>query len=366
MVLFQDFLGPRQVQLVLGPGAPRQLGDPLQKSADDLVLGRLRRRSVQSAELPIHLLARRLAEIEGGQTLPELVQVVPLAFFPQLLSDLLHLLPQEHLPLTFAEFFLNLGLDVLLGVEAHESPLDGDEHRLHPLLVLQQLHQLLLLGGLQVQVERHQVRKGAWVLHSFDQLADRLRRHALAGAQLRRPLPKLRVQCQERRVLAVGWSGSLHQHQRRPQHRLAFVQEGDCPRPRFALDQQLDAASHSVGLDDPNHGAHGVEDLGVGLVLIVALGYGEEPAVALHRLLDRLDRSRPACRDRYSHARIDHRVPKRKHRQREPLFHVRATLIVSCLPKSGPAPLVAILRLTPPRRPEPTNPLALLLHSHRR
>ena len=84
-----------------------------------MVLGRLGRGAVQPTKLPLHFPAGLLAQLQGGEALPELVQLVPLAFLAQLLADLLHLLPQEHLPLTFSQLLLDLGLDVLLGVEAH-------------------------------------------------------------------------------------------------------------------------------------------------------------------------------------------------------------------------------------------------------
>ena len=67
--------------------------------------------------------------------------------FTQLAPNRLELLAEEHLPLTLAQLFLNLGLDVFLGVEHADLPLHVHQHAPQPLLDAQRLKQYLPLAG---------------------------------------------------------------------------------------------------------------------------------------------------------------------------------------------------------------------------
>jgi hypothetical protein len=79
------------------------------------------------------------------------------------------------------------------------------------------------------------------------------------------------------------------------------------------LNEELYAAAHAVGLDDPYNGPDRVENLWVRIVLVFVLGHRKEAAIALQRLLDGLDRAGAARGYRYGDTGIDDRVAKRQY-----------------------------------------------------
>ena len=87
-------------------------------------------------------------QLEGLELVSQLLEVFAAAVVAELILDGLELLAQEHLPLAVAELLLDLGLDVLLGVEDRDLALDVDQHGAQPLLHRQGLEQLLCLGRL--------------------------------------------------------------------------------------------------------------------------------------------------------------------------------------------------------------------------
>ena len=145
MVLVEDPLGLGQVEVLLAPVVPGQLRDVLEERADDLGLHGLAADAGQPAELPVHFLARLGRQLERGELLLQLLQVVPLVVLAQLALDGLELLAQEHLPLPLAQLLLDLGLDVLLGVEHADLALDVHQHPAEPLLDAERLEQHLPL-----------------------------------------------------------------------------------------------------------------------------------------------------------------------------------------------------------------------------
>ena len=315
VILFQDPVGAPEVDLVVGALAPGQLRDPLQVCADDLVLGRLRRCPVQPAEFAVHFLPGRLRQRQGLDALPQFVGVLPVSLFTELLADLFHLLAQQHFALAFPQLLLDLGLDVLLGVDPHQLPLHRHERRLHALLVVEHFEQPLLFGGGKFEVEDDQVRERTRFVHTLDDLVQCLRGLTTARSQLRGALTEFRVQRLELGVPLVDGAESLEAHQRRAEHRVAVAGILDRARPRLALHQQLDAATRPMGLYDSDDGAHRVQDLRIGLILVLVLGHRKEKPVAVHGLLDSLHRARPARRNRHGHAGVDHRLPQREHRE---------------------------------------------------
>ena len=291
MVLLEDLLGAVQVELVVGALAPGQLGDPLQVGADDLVLRGLGRRPVEPAQLALDFVARGVAQLQLGDPVAQLVRLVALALLAELLADLLHLLAQKHLALALAEFLLDLGLDVLVGIDPHQLPLDRHQRGPHPVLVAEGFEQLLLLGRRQLQVEGHEVGKRAGLVDSLDQLVQRFGRHTAPGPELGGPFPQFLVECLEPGVLLVGRSVSVDRDQGGLEHRLAVVGVLDRAGARLPLNEELDAAANAVGLDDSNDRADRIQDPRIGIVLILVLCDGKEPPVSVERLLDRLDRS---------------------------------------------------------------------------
>ncbi len=282
----------REVDLLLGTLVPRQLSHPLQEGADDLVLGRLRAGTLETSELAIDLGALLFAQLECFDPLAHLLDVVALFPVAELFLDRPELLPEQHLALTLPELRLHLGLDVLLGVDAREFALHGDETCAHAGLVVESLEQLLLIRRLELQIERDEIGERAGIVHALDELVQRLSGHTAPGPELGRPIPQFAVEGLERGVIRVLRLLGLHFQKHRLQHRLSLVvvREGLCAA--FALHQQLHAASYSVGLNDANHRPRVVQELRKRLVHVLALCNGEHATISVQRFLHGLDGSR--------------------------------------------------------------------------
>ena len=285
MVVVEDLLGQCQVDLVFRPDVPGKLRHPLQKGPDDLVLRGLGARTLQPLELALHLGLLLLAQLERLHPLPEVLHVVPLVLVTELALDLLELLPQQHLALPLTQLFLDPRLDLLLGVEASELALHGHKGGPHAFLVVQRLEESLFVLGGELEIERHQVREGARLIHPLDQLVERLRRYPPPGPELGGALPQLLVEGLEGRILRVGIGLPVHLQQDRPQHLLAIGLIGDSLRSALTLHKELDAAADSVGLDDPHHRPDGVEHLGDGVVHVLSLSHREKSPVSVEGIL---------------------------------------------------------------------------------
>src|SRR5690606_41219573 len=98
VVLLGDLLRARAIDLLLAPLLPGQLRHPLEEGADDLVLGRLRARALESPELALHLGALLLAELELLDALTHLLDAVALLLLAELLLDRLDLAAQAPPP----------------------------------------------------------------------------------------------------------------------------------------------------------------------------------------------------------------------------------------------------------------------------
>jgi hypothetical protein len=286
VVLVEDLGGARQVELVVGAGAPRQLGDPLEVGADDLRLHRLAPGALEAAELALDLLPRLLRERQLAELLAQLLELLALVVLAELLLDRLHLLAEEHLALALAELLLHGALDVLLRLEQPDLPLHVHEHAAQPLLDAQRLEQPLLLGHGQVDVAGHEVAELAGLGDRVEHLVHDLLGEAAALAELRGALARLLVEGLERRVLLVERQHLVG----RDGHGLhvpvvgRVLQRG---RALLALEEELHAAEAALHLPDAGDHADGVEHLGRGLVGVVALRDGEDEPVALERRLDR-------------------------------------------------------------------------------
>jgi hypothetical protein len=171
MVLVQDLLGLEQVDLVFRARAPRQLGHQLEVCPQHLVLGRLRVRPLQTPQLPLHLGAGFIIQLQFLDPLAQLLQFARLILVPKLALDRLHLLAQHDLPLLLAQLLLHLLLDLLLRLQTDQVALHAHEHAPHPLRHRHQLQQTLLLLRRHLQVERHHVGERAGVFHALGRSA---------------------------------------------------------------------------------------------------------------------------------------------------------------------------------------------------
>ena len=96
---------------------------------------------LEPAELAVDFLAALLGQLERGELLAQLLELVPLVVLAQLLPDRLELLAQEHLALPLAQLLLDLRLDVLLGLEHPDLALHVHQHAAQPLLDREGLEQ---------------------------------------------------------------------------------------------------------------------------------------------------------------------------------------------------------------------------------
>ena len=321
VVFLQNLLGPREVDLVLGPLAPRQLGHPFQKSPDHLVLGRLRASALQTVQLALDLRALFVGEVDRPDPLLDLLYVVAVLPLPELLLDLLELLAQQHLTLPLPQLGLDPGLDVFLCIDAGELALHRNQGTAHPLFVVECLEELLLVLGGELEVEGHQVSEGAGIVDALDELIERFSRHSPPGAELSSPVAELPVQRLERRILIRARALALHLEKDGAEHVLALLLIVHRLGASLALNEQLHATPHPVRLDDANHRADVVQNLRVGLVYVLPLGNREKSTISVQGFLYGLHRSDALGRYRYGDSGIDHRVPKRKDRQCITLAH---------------------------------------------
>ena len=170
MVLLEDLGRALQVERLVSPLAPRQLRHGLQVCSDYLGLHRVAVRPFEPLELALHLLARRLGKLQPRQPLAKLLDLAALVLLAQLLPDRLQLLAQQHLALPLAQLLLDLRLDLLLSVEDADLALHLNEHAPQALLDRQDLEQCLALGGLHVEVARHEVGEPTGISDSLQDL----------------------------------------------------------------------------------------------------------------------------------------------------------------------------------------------------
>ena len=271
---------------------------------------------LEPAELAVHFLPRLGRQLERRDLLLQLAEVVALVVLAQLALDGLELLPEEHLPLPLAQLLLDLRLDVLLGVEHADLPLDVHQHPAQPLLDAQRLQQHLPLRRRDVDVAGHEVGELARLVDAGEHLLDHFIRQAGLLAQLRRPRPRLAVQGDERRILGVE-----------RQHLLGLAHDGlevavlvgvvDRDAAPLAVEQQLHAGQPPLELADARDGPDGVEHLGVDVLDVLPLRDREDQPVGRgQRRLDGAQRSRPPRADRRGDARKQHDLPKREARAR--------------------------------------------------
>ena len=321
VILIEDLRRLDEVEVLLGAGVPRQLGDGLEVCANDLRLHRLATDAIEPAELAVDFAPRILGQVERVELLAQLLEVRRFVVLAQFLADGLELLAQEHLALPVAQLLLDAGLDVLLGVEHADLPLQVHEHAPQPLLDREALEQALALGRGDVDVTRHQVGEPAGIVDAAQHLLDDLLRQPGLLAQLGGAGPRLAVQRHERRIVRVERRhllGGAHDGGEiavllEVVHRDAAV---------LALQQQLHAGETPLHLADAGHGADGVEHVGVDALHVLPLRHREDQLLGRGEGgLDRLQRTGPASTNRRGDAGKEHDLPERKHRKRQAFIH---------------------------------------------
>ena len=201
VVLVEDPARVGDVQVVLGPDAPRDLGHPVQVGADPAVLGRLLGHLLQPAELALGLAQRALGHARFLDLPPVLGDDVSAAFLAELLLDRVHLLPEQVLALGLLHPLADVLTDLVL--EAHlAQDLSGPPQDLRQaLLDVQGLQDLDLLLEGQVRGVPGRVGHGPRVLDPSEELGDLrdaaglhdvLQDGPVLASELSRPLGRLR------------------------------------------------------------------------------------------------------------------------------------------------------------------------------
>ena len=170
VILLENLRGLLEIERLLNARIPRQLRDRLEVGANYLGFHGFPTSAFQARQLAIHFLARRFRQLERIEPLLQIVRLGRLFFFAELLADSLHLLAQQHLALTLAQFFLDLSLNVFLSVEHRDLALHVDEHPTQPVFDRNGFEQLLALARLDVEMSRDEIRQGTRVRNALQHL----------------------------------------------------------------------------------------------------------------------------------------------------------------------------------------------------
>ena len=314
MVLFQNFLGPFQIEGLVGALVPRQLGDGLEVGADDLCFHRLAAGALEPRELAIHFLARRLGEVERIEPRPQVVSVGGLFLLAQFFADRFHLLAQQHFALPLTQLLLHLRLDVFLSVEHRDLPLDVHQHAPQAIFDRQRLEQLLPFGRLDIEMAGDQIRERARIGHALQNLLHDVGRKARLLAELRGPLAHFAMESDKRRILRVERRQVLGFSDGRFEIAVGFciVDSGTA---HLAVEHQLHAAEIALHLADVSNSAGGIQHPRRDLIDILFLRDGEHTSVALLESgLNGSQRRRTACTDRGGDTGKQHGVTQRQDR----------------------------------------------------
>ena len=308
VVLVQDAGRVGEVEAFLAHLAPGQFADRLDVGADDLGLHRLAAHALQAPELTVDFLAGRFRQLQVGDAVLEFLEIVRAVVVTQFLADRLQLLAEVHLALAVAKLLLDLGVDVLLGVEDLDPPLDERQYAAHPLLDRQGLEQGLVVVGREFEMSRHQVGELSGVADRAQRLRDDVVRDTGAGAQLGGAVSQFLVEGDEGEVLRVDRQQFLR---RRHGGREVLVALLDAQHDAAVEsdDDRLGAAQAVLELDDPGDDADRVQAEGVHFLALLALEQGEERTFGmLGGGLDRAQRVGPSDLHRHRDSRIDDQV----------------------------------------------------------
>ena len=322
VILIQHLLRTREIEAVVRTGVPRQLGDPLQVGTDHLRFHGLTPSALETSELAFHFSPGRRRELELFQLLAQLADLLALVVVAELLLDRLHLLAQVHLALPFAEFFLHLRLDLFLHLDHADLALHVDEDATEAVFHVQVLQEPLPFGDGQLDVAGDEIGEAAGVGDGVEHLVHDFLGQPATLAKLGGALANFLVERNEGGIVFVDWLLLVD----RCDDGAEIVVGGvggilDCGGALLTLEQELHAAKSALDLSDARDDAHRVEDIGSGLVRVVALRDREHQPVALQRSFDRAEGARPARGDRRREPREDHRPPEGENGERLTLTH---------------------------------------------
>ena len=220
MVLIEDPARLDDVEVVVGPHVPRELGHPVEVRPDPSVLRRLLGGPLQATELTLGLLAHVVGHAGARDLVAEGLDDVLAAVLAELLADRAHLLAEDGLALSLLEALGHVFADLLLQLGLGKRVPRPAEHELQTLLDVERLEDLHLLLERQVGRVAGGVRHLSGFVDPAEELGDRgdaaglhdaLDRGAVLARQLPRPVGRRLVL--DRLDLDPGrLTGSRHAH----------------------------------------------------------------------------------------------------------------------------------------------------------
>ena len=315
VVLVQDARRVREVQPFVAEFAPRQLAHRLDVGADDLGFHRLAAHPLESPQFAVDFLPRRWRQLQPGDPLFQFLEVFASLVVAEFLADGLQLFAQVHLALAVADLLLDLAVDVLLGVENLDPPLDQHQHPPHPLFDGERLEQGLVVAGRQLEMTCYQVGEPPWVVHRAQRLVEHVAGDAGALTEFSGPVAEFLVEGNEGKVIGVHRHEFLRRRDGGEEMLLRRV-DAQCDAAVQTLDEGLRAAEALLELDHARNDADGVQAEGIDILALLPLQEGEEPAVrTLGRGLDGAQGVRPSNGHGHGDAWIDHQVTQDDDRQ---------------------------------------------------
>ena len=180
-----------------------KLRDPLEVGPDDLGFHRLATRPFQPAQLALDLRSGFLGEFELVELGPEFLDLARLIVVAKLLLNRLHLLAEVHLLLPFAQFRLDLRLDLVLRLEHADLALNQDQNAAEAVFDAERLKQVLLLLDRQLDITGDEVGESGGIGHGVHDLVEHLFGEPSSLAQFHGPFAGLTIEGGEGRVLRV-------------------------------------------------------------------------------------------------------------------------------------------------------------------
>ena len=322
VVLFEDLPSPFQGERFLHPLVPGKLRDGLEVRPDHLRFHRIAVGPLQPVELAVDFLAGGLGELDRLEALAQLPDLTRLVALTELLADGLELLAQQHLALPLTQLLLHLRFDIFLRVEHADLALHVHQDAPQTLLHGERLEQCLAVGGLDVEMPRHQVGEASWVGHALEHLLHDLFGQPRLLAQLPCALAGLAVQPHECGIFGIeGWQ--LPRFQQVCYQVAARVAVMDRGRAHVPVQRQLHAPEAALDLTDPGHRSERVQSRRGHDIDVLPLHHRENaPRRALERRFYGLERRRAAGSDGRGYAREQHHVPEGQHGESQFLTHL--------------------------------------------
>ena len=307
VVLVEDGAGVRDVEVVDGRLAPRQVEEGLDVGADDAKLAARGLHLLQAAELLLDDLVDLVGHLFGVEAGLEVVEVAVVAVdLAELLLDGLVLLPEVVLLLVLIHLLFDLVLDLVGDLGDLELAGEEGEDQLEPLLDVGLAEHLLLLldGDFEgVGGEVGEVDRVCDLVDHQRRLARKLRHHPGDTAGHRLEVVEERVDLDIALILGL--------HALEAAHMVGLgAGEVEETHPLLALDD--DAVVVLADLHDLEDAGHDANAMEVGLVGLIdlCLTLGDDGNVGLfgRRLFDEGDRLLTAHLKRDDHLGEEHRV----------------------------------------------------------